>query len=407
MPDQPIVVCIPFIGDEFGGSHISVMKLIQNLDAARVRPLLVLHQKDGELAAYLGRQRLDFIMTPDVEILARRSQRRQNKAHLSIAWTYLTKSVPQMRAFLMAHGVDVVHTNDGRMHASWALAARVAGAKLIWHHRGAPDALGVNFLAPILANHIVTVSRFARPHRPILPVRHKLSVIHSPFDHPEEIPDRRLARKALIDELGCSAETHFLGYFGQLIDRKRPVAFVEGVHAFIQRYPDIPIAGLLFGAEAQIGPPLEAAVRNRAAELKIGDQIHLMGFRYPIEQWICGIDILLVPAVNEPFGRTLIEAMLLGTPVVATNHGGNPEAIEHGKTGFLVEPEMPDAFVPPIYRLLSDPACWRQISDAARSQALSGYSLAAHVDRLTEIYENLSRRPSRRPGPARSSRNPV
>ena len=47
-----------------------------------------------------------------------------------------------------------------------------------------------------------------------------------------------------------------------------------------------------------------------------------------------GTEILLVPAVREPFGRTLIEAMLLGTPVVATDSGGNREAIVDEMNGF-------------------------------------------------------------------------
>ena len=322
------------------------------------------------------------------------------RGRASTTWLYLTKAVPRMRRFLRAHGVDVVHTNDGRVHANWALPARAAGAKLLWHHRGDPRARGVNILAPVLAHHIVTVSRFASPDRPVLPVNHKLSVVHSPFDHPAARFDRSRAHGALASELGYPPETKFLGYFGGLIDRKRPVAFVDAVHAFIRRHPDIPVAGVLFGQEAPDGPPLEAAVRKRAAELEIGNRIHLMGFRHPIEPWMCATDILLVPAVREPFGRTLIEAMLLGTPVVATNHGGNPEAINDGETGFLVEADDPEAFTAPIHRLLADPECWRYVSGTARDRALSSYSLERHVERLTGIYEGLCRQRSPRPAPA-------
>jgi len=393
LQDEPIVVCYPFIAaDNVGGSHISAIKLIQGLDPARVRPLIALHGRDGDFAAFLERQGLDFIVAPDVEILTPVRRHAPDRGRFSTMWTYLIDAVPRMRKFLKTHGVEIVHTNDGRMHASWAAAARAAGVKFLWHHRGDPLARGVNVLAPVLANHIVTVSRFARPRRPVLPIGHKWSVVHSPFDHPTAAPDRAQARAALIRELGCSPETRFLGYFGVLIDRKRPVAFVDAVHAFIRRYPDIPVAGLLFGEAMPDGRQIEAAVRDRAAELEIADRIHLMGFRHPAEPWMCATDILLVPAVNEPFGRTLIEAMLLGTPVVATDHGGNPEAIEHGETGFLVEAENPEAFTPPIHRLLSDPECWSRISSAARDRAWSSYGLAKHVELITNLYEKLARR---------------
>ena len=368
------------------------MKLIQGLDPARVHPLIVLHQKDGKLAPFFKERGLNFIMAPEVELLTPSWRGLPQKPFLSYTWTHLTETVPRLRKFLKAYGIEVVHANDGRIQATWALAARVAGAKLLWHHRAPPDTRGVNILAPILAHHIVTVSKFNRPRRPILPIDYKLSVVHSPFEHPTAAPCREKARNVLANELGYSADTRFLGYFGGLIDRKRPVAFVEAVKAFIQRYPEIPVAGVLFGEVPPNGLPLDAAVRSRAAELEIAERVHLMGFRDPVEPWMCGVDILLIPAVNEPFGRTLIEAMLLGTPVVATDHGGNPEAIEDGVTGFLVEAEKPESFISPIHRLLTDPLCWNRISDTARQQALSSYSVEIHVERLTEIYERLVRK---------------
>ncbi|RYG97302.1 MAG: glycosyltransferase, partial [Alphaproteobacteria bacterium] len=103
-------------------------------------------------------------------------------------------------------------------------------------------------------------------------------------------------------------------------------------------------------------------------------------------------DILLVTAVNEPFGRTLIEAMQLGTPVIATDHGGNKEAIDHGRTGFLVQPENPSAFVEPMKTLLTNRAEWSRISETARTSALAGYSVVRHVDSIVNIYRQLAGR---------------
>jgi glycosyltransferase involved in cell wall biosynthesis len=114
-----------------------------------------------------------------------------------------------------------------------------------------------------------------------------------------------------------------------------------------------------------------------------------MGFRSPVAPFMSAVDALLVPAVNEPFGRTLIEAMLLGTPVIATNHGGNPEAINDGDNGYLVPPEEPEAFVAPLHRLLTDPVEWNRISVTARCQALDHYGVDAHIDGVTNIYDRM------------------
>ena len=388
MKGKPATICFPFVGDDVGGSHISAIKLIEGLDRDLFKPLIVLHDDTAELAKLISRQGLPFVNAPNVPLL---QPRQATAAHMqtSSVWTYLTRSVPKLRSFLRAHDVDIVHTNDGRIHTNWSLAARSAGAKLLWHHRGDPDAKGVNMIAPVLANHLVTVSEFARPSRPVLPVRHKTTVVHSPFDHPASIPDREQSRLAFVKELKCPPETRFLGYFGGLVDRKRPVAFVDIVHAYIERHPDIPVAGLLFGVPPPDGPRLDAAVRERAGHLGIADRIHLMGFRQPIEPCMGAVDILLIPAVNEPFGRTLIEAMFLGTPVVATDHGGNPEAITDGENGLLVEPENAEAFVEPIRRFLTDHRFWQQISEEAKTRALARYSVAKHVDSITSIYNRL------------------
>jgi glycosyltransferase involved in cell wall biosynthesis len=300
-------------------------------------------------------------------------------------------SLPRLVRFLKQHHVEIVHTNDGQIHATWAIPARLAGAKLLWHHRGDPMARGANFLAPILANHILTVSRFARPSRPIMPTKSKVTVLHSPFDHPSSIPNRDQCRLLLIRELGLTDDARFVGYFGVLNERKRPLKFVEVIASYRDQFPDPPLHGLLFGIPEPSGPPLDEAVAARAQALGVADRIHLMGFRSPIAPLMCGVEALLVPAVNEPFGRTLIEAMLFGTPVIATDHGGNAEAITDGVNGYLVPPEIPEAFVAPLHRLLSDAGEWKRISETAQKQALCHYGVDAHIKGVMNIYGELAR----------------
>lgn len=386
MRDNPIMVCFPFVGDELGGSHVSAIKLIEALDPARAGARVVLHVADGPVATYLQQRGIPFEVLPAGVAPGGRGMTR--------GLVPMARAVLPLARFLRARGVDVLHTNDGRIHALWALPARLAGVPQLWHHRGDPDARGVNRIAPALASHIVTVSRFAKPSRPVLPVAHKLTVLHSPFTPPADAGDRPESRAMLVETLGCAAETRFLASFGLLIDRKRPLLFVEIIAAFCQRHPDIPVMGLLFGVVGKEAPDLDGAVMRRAEALGIGDRVRLMGYRDPVEPWMRAVDVMLVPAVREPFGRTLIEAMFLGTPVVATNDGGNPEAIEHGVNGLLVPTDQAEAFVPPIHRLLTDAAYRARMVEAARSRAHADYDVEGHVHGLMAIYEKLRGRPA-------------
>ena len=397
----PRRVCFPYVGDEVGGSHISSLKLIQNFDRRRVEPVIVLHRMDGPLAPFLEKEGFRFVHLLLPDLLA------PDALNVASAMLFLRRSLPEMRRFLRQGQIDVVHTNDGRVHASWGIAARLAGCRQVWHHRGDPDAKGANVLAPLLADRIVTVSKFAQPRRPILPVARRLSIIHSPFDHPVTLPDRQVSRSAILDELGLPERTRVLGYFGALIDRKRPLLFVDIIHRLKRERPDLPIVGCLFGASVESNRDIERQIRDRATSLGVENDVRLMGFRRPVEPIMAATDILLVPAVSEPFGRTLIEAMLLGTPVVATDHGGNPEAIRHGETGFLVASEDAGAFVEPIARLLCDDALHQRIATRARSEALTRYGVAQHVDQIMSLYGGLkfprsSARKAGKPAPMNS-----
>jgi glycosyltransferase involved in cell wall biosynthesis len=93
--------------------------------------------------------------------------------------------------------------------------------------------------------------------------------------------------------------------------------------------------------------------------------------------------------VDEPFGRTLIEAMLLGTVVVAAASGGNPEAIRDGVTGCLVPPDDAAAFAARTLALLAAPSLTTSLADAARQDALGRFGLRAHAEAIMRVYDTM------------------
>jgi glycosyltransferase involved in cell wall biosynthesis len=375
------IVCFPFTGDVLGGSHISALGLIRRLDPRRFTPLVVLHEMDGPVA-HLFRDAQIAVEPAPVTFRLKRGQR----VRAQDAVRYVAE-LPAMIRFLTERRVTIVHSNDGRSHATWALPARLSGAKLVWHHRGSPDAWSLRWLAPLLANRLVTVSKFAAPRSGRLGRPGSYEVVHSPFVV-DCIEDRCRCRAELIEELGCPPETRLVGYFGTLIARKRPFLFVEAIAEMQRQAPKIPVIGLLFGDPLDI--PL-AAVRDNAETRGIADFIRLMGFRKPGTRWIAACDVLMVPAVDEPFGRTLIEAMLVGTPVVATASGGNAEALLDGAIGLLTPPDDPEALARATLRLLSDPELYQSIATRARLDARSRFGDDRHASAISRIYDGLLR----------------
>ncbi len=288
------------------------------------------------------------------------------------------------RWFLREQGVSIVHTNDGRSHATWALAAKLAGCKLVWHHRADPSARGLRFLAPWVADSIVTVSRFSLPRSRFSRAARDAKVVFSPFQT-DISADRPVMRQRIIKELGLAEDTVICGYFGSFIARKRPLLFIDAV-ARLRARIGRPVVGLMFGEATH--PELEAEMQQRIAQGGLEKDIRIMGYRSPGWEWIAGCDILMVPAFGEPLGRTLVEAMLVGTPVVATRAGGNPEALGED-FGILVPADDADALADGCARVVADPQATAAMVARAQADARVRFAESNHVAAITAIYDEL------------------
>ncbi|MFW6217242.1 MAG: glycosyltransferase, partial [Desulfohalobiaceae bacterium] len=109
------------------------------------------------------------------------------------------------------------------------------------------------------------------------------------------------------------------------------------------------------------------------------------------------------PSIYEPFGIVNLEAMSCGTPVVASQVGGIPEILDHGRDGYLVplepvsqsdaEPKNPEDFSQALAReinkILQDPEQARQMGQAAREKVLARYSWQAIARQTLELYQEL------------------
>ena len=385
MQAQIVRICFPFAGDIVGGSHLSVLGLLRNLDRSRFHPVVVPQRSDGAIASLFREHGLNT-ETP----LRWAELPYDTKVGAGRALGLLRNIVPQVR-YLRAANFQIVHTNDGRTHATWGPAAKLSGAKLLWHQRGDPNAAGLRFVAPLLADQVVAVSNFAAPKPGMWSAARKTSVIHSPFST-DVIEDRAEVRAALIREIGCDPATVFIGFFGAFSRRKRPHLFIDAIAELAGRRLSRPVMGLMFGEAYDEGRTEQDLLRH-AAEKGVADRVRQMGFRTPGTRWLAGCDMLLVPAVGEPFGRTLIEAMLVGTPVIATASGGNIEALRGSSIGRLVPPEDPKALADAAAILIDWPEAARVMAAAAAADARNRFGEERHARQIMSLYDELLRLP--------------
>lgn len=379
MTNGPVTIAYPMAGDSLGGSHHSLRGLLEGLDPAQYKPVIILENPSGRLAEHFAAFEQCADPAPPQESFAVG----RDFSLSNFASTF--SGMGRRAALLRQMDARIVHSNDGRTHATWAFAAKRAGCKLLWHHRADPYAKGLRYLAPWVADQVVAVSRFSlsgmRPGK----VATNAQVVFSPFDI-DVRADRNAMRQRLLAELGAAQNTIICGYFGSFIDRKRPLEFINAV-AEMRKMQDRPVIGVMFGETTY--PELETAMRARMTDPDVAGSAHMMGYRSPGVDWIAAVDLLLVTAVSEPLGRTLVEAMLVETPVIATDSGGNPEAILDG-LGKLVVPDNAEAMAKAALETLSDGNATAAMTARARESARARFSEATHVAKISQIYRNLS-----------------
>lgn len=186
----------------------------------------------------------------------------------------------------------------------------------------------------------------------------------------------------------CRAELGILGCYPVLgtIGRLDPV---KGHRFLLEAMPDIirrwPKARLLV-----IGPgELDVALKGQAELLAIGANVHFLGMRQDVRRLLSVLDVFVLPSLSEGLSLALLEAMASGIPVVATRVGGNPEIIEHGRTGFLAQPEDPRDLAVNLVKLLSDPGAMQQFAQQGLERVRQHFSVGQMVDRYRDLYVRL------------------
>jgi glycosyltransferase involved in cell wall biosynthesis len=365
-------ICFPFVGESFGGSYRCSLEIIKHLDAASFKPKIVLHTP-GPVEAELRRQGVNY------ELFDPPGPPGGSSYPAMARW--IASRLPSTIHYLRSHPIDVIHGSENLGIILWALAAKVTGHRVVWHvHSRAMFALRH---LPRLAMRYVCVSDYVRE---LLPTRFGdlACVIPNPFG-PLPVVDRERARARLVAERGFPSGGTVIGFCGRLIDVKRPDVFIEAAHLIANECSG-ETAFILLGDGA---PARRAALEALAEARGLAGRVHFLGFRPDAETLMAGFDILLVPAETEAFGRVLVEAMRVGTPVIASASGGHGEILRSGETGFLVEAGNPRAFADAALRLMGDQGLHRRIAAEAARAVAGRYEAGAVTAAVEAVYRDL------------------
>jgi glycosyltransferase involved in cell wall biosynthesis len=253
---------------------------------------------------------------------------------------------------LMARRYDVLYANSQKAFVLGSLAAAIARKPLIWHLH---DIIGkAHFGAAQRRLQIGLANRFARcvvaPSRSVADAfiaeggRAQLArVVPNGLD----IEPLRQPKAELREELGLPPGP-LIGVFSRLAPWK-------GQHIVLSALAGLPDVHCIIAGSALFGEDAYAGIlRTFASDLGIQDRVSFLGQRSDVPALMRAVDIVVHPSVDpEPFGRTLVEAMLARTPVIATDTGAASEILAGGEAGTLVPPGDAEALAGAIGEALA------------------------------------------------------
>jgi phosphatidyl-myo-inositol dimannoside synthase len=198
-------------------------------------------------------------------------------------------------------------------------------------------------------------------------------------------------------------EGPLIAFAGRLVEEKGVDDLLWAVARLAEDRPDV--SALVLG-DGQDRAPLEAL----ATGLGLGHRVTFGGWSPPatVAAALAAADVVAAPSRRAPDGwveaqgLTVVEAMAVGTPVVATRSGGVGDAVVDGHTGLLVDERSPAALADALRRLAGDDELRARCAAAGRRLAVDRYSREATASAFSALFEGLVARPAAPAGgPAR------
>jgi glycosyltransferase involved in cell wall biosynthesis len=366
-----------YVDTAFGlaGGQYSLIEILKCLDREGVEPVVSSPPGSG-LGAFCSGRGITWKPLP----FATRQTAAGGKAQAGgvRALFDMAYGVIHMISLIRSERIDIVHANTFRAALVSGAACRIVGVPMVFHNRVVLTHPPLGGLVGRASSRIVAVSETtARPYMQahgakirIVPV----GVDMERFPLAESEPDGRV-----------------VGYLGRISRDKGLIHLVESAPRVISRVPDarFSVGGHTFTREDE---EYLGSVKAAVAERGLDDRFEWPGYIDDAPAFLSQSAVIVVPSDQEGLGRTMLEAMATGRPVVAFDSGGPGEVITSGTNGILVAPGDSDALGNAVADLLADPGRAAEIGRPGRKLVAERFSSRSSTDELMRVYEEIAPR---------------
>jgi len=339
----------------------------------------VICQNQGELTEVLKRHGIQFIILPEL--------RREINLY------YDLKALFKLYSILKDFGFDIVHTHSSKPGILGRWAAKLTGIPGIVHTvqgfafhefstRGSVSLYKfIERITGLITSKLIIVNntdyKFAMNNN--LVKKSNIAKVCNGVDCSEfngEI-DVKTKKRSLNIPNSCKV----VGSIGRLWKQKAPKNFIKAMPIVLEKCPDTMF--LLVG-----DGPLKDELIELVKKLNIQEKVLFMGWRKDINEILKVFDIFVQTSLWEGLSLSIMEAMAAGKPVVASNIKGNNELIEHGKNGFLVNPDNEMDVANRIIDVLNKKSIAKNFGLVGKERVEKFYNIKTNVEKIENIYKN-------------------
>jgi glycosyltransferase involved in cell wall biosynthesis len=369
-----------------GGAERALLELLAELDRARFVPVVVLGAA-GPLVAELEARGIEAVVEPFPSPPLHR-----------LPWpptiARLVRAARRIRRLAMGRHARILHCGDV-LGLMLLIAARPRGARLVYQLNylgGAARRMAFACLALPAVDRILAVS--ARQPARLGPapglLAGRTSVV-PPGIRAASFEDGEA--RALRRELALGDDAPLVGLVARYDTWKGHAVFLEGAARIRSRRPDVRFAmvgGCLNGDQLPHLRRYRDAVLARMKMLDLEESVAVLGHRGDVAAVLAGLDVLVCPSDDEPFGMIVLEALAAGTPVVASDSGGPAEILEHGRSGLLFSTGNADALAAAVLRVLDEPGLGGRLAEEGRRRLRSAFTGTRYARDVEAIYASLA-----------------
>jgi glycosyltransferase involved in cell wall biosynthesis len=305
----------------------------------------------------------------------------------------ILRTVLSLRKTTRAQHPDVLHANTVRAGIVATIATAGTGTNMIWHIHDMLPRHPLTILIRMLAYssrrvHLVACSAAAAAT--MLPIgggKGRPRVIHNGCElAPLELNEQDRARKRA--ELDLSDREFAIGSIGQLTPRKGVLELIRSFANVKQQLPDsvLLICGSAIFSHDEV---YVKKLHEETAALGLTAAVRFLGHRPDAPQIMQALDLYVLNSKKEPFAISLIEAMMMEVPIVATDSGGPAEMFLNGRDGEIVPVGDPAALTEAILKLAGNRELRDRYRKAARKLAAEKYSRDRYIANWCECYRAI------------------